>query len=318
MEKFIVTKLPVRTIATVDGSPMLKDVEYDMALESTVVFENPNSYKGEPFDSLTYKVTKDDIHTINEGLVVIDFRTDKTKNPVLSNKTQELNIDESIFFSDIIAPQDVFDRIEIVSIDGKGSWKLSGSPLIVGSIIMWYNLVDLLLFKADTSGSKNNYNTMTWKYANKIKTFPGINTLKFNVKSLAKLLFLEVNELEQETTSLVKQFSFLFTIENGPENGIFMFDINTTEFTGFATNPLNVFTLNQDNTMGILYNLPEPSIAVLSSLNEFGKTNYELIVSIDKTYTAENKLKLSLTTVNDNPALIDPLLKEINLIIPKP
>lgn len=319
MDKFIITKLPIRTVATINGgSPLLANVEYDMALESTIVLTNPHPYKGEPFDFLSYKVKKDDANTINEGVVSINFRTDKTTNPVYDNKTRNIDINASKLFSDIISPQNVFDRIQITSISGKGTWLLAGSPLKVNSIIMWYDLVDSLQFVADTQGSKDLYNTLTWKYANKINTFPGTNTLRFNAKSLSKIVLLESVEIEQDPASLIKQFSFLFTIENGPENGTYEFNIDTTEFFNFATNPLNVFTLSKDNAAPVLYDTPAASINVSSSMNEFGKVNYELIVSIDETYAVENKLKLSLTNVNSDPALIDPLYDEINLIIPAP
>ena len=137
----IITK-PIRTLITILGVEVVIGTKYNINLQSEVKILNSTGFYGEPFDVFRYKINKDSVTSLNEGVVKINFVTNKIGLPTIVNAVKNLNIKSNFFISEFLLAESYFDRIIINSITGKGLWTYNGIPLRVGQILFLYNILN--------------------------------------------------------------------------------------------------------------------------------------------------------------------------------
>jgi len=317
MTTFEIVEKPIRTLMTVSGVEVVVGTQYDIALETAVVLHNETDFLGEPFDSFTYKINKDGLTSVNIGTVRVSFQTNKVGLPPIETLVENINLNTDFFFSDLVAPEEHFDRIKITSIAGRGSWLLNGNPIVPGQEIFYYDLVDNLKFIADVPGNMDSYSVLTWDTGNILGYHSQDNTITVNTFSEgAELILLSsstVPVVDEETGMETSTYSF--KIQNSIVDAPYEIEIDTNLYPTIGTNPYDLVKMEERD-------LPEQIIDTLaihtraSVLDENGETIYIVTIQKDTDTVVENSITVTLTEVDGTIDNVNPAFNEIVLIIP--
>lgn len=180
MTTFEITTKPIRTLMTIEDVEVVIGTKYNINLQSEVKLLNSTGFYGEPFDLFKYKINKDSVASLNEGIVKINFVTNKVGLPTIVDSVKNLNIKSHFLFSEFVLPDSRFDRVIINSITGKGLWTYNGNPLYVGQVFFLYNILSNIVFQSNELVVESNYNVITWKTANINEVHNQVNTLTTN------------------------------------------------------------------------------------------------------------------------------------------
>lgn len=313
MITFEITEKPVRTLMTVEDVEVVVGTKYDIALESEVKLINENPYTGEPFDSFKYKINNEETASVNEGIVSINFQTDKTDFPALENITKSIPLFGSFFFSSEVLPNQYFDRITITAITGKGNWYYNGNPVIVGQTLFYYQLVNNLYFAANDLGVEDGYAEINWTTGTILGAHAGTNSLIVNSTSDGAELLLNgsngpaIDELGMET------YTYFVSIEKGKTSAAYKLNIDTAGFPDIGGDE-KIEIYERELPVVNVETLGDTEI--VSDLNSDGGTSYIIYVYKKAITIVENNIILTLTEVDGSSANVNPLYNEITLLIP--
>jgi hypothetical protein len=313
MITFEITQKPIRSLMTVQDIEVVVGAKYNIALESQIKIENQTDFFGEPFDSFKYKIHNEDVVSVNEGNVVINFETNKTQTPDLINIIKNLRLQESFLFSSEVTSNQYYDRIIITNISGKGSWFYNSNIVNVGDVFFNYNLFSNLYFVSDDLGIEDNYNEINWQTGTILETHSGVNSLIVNTFSDGAELTLEsfngpsINELG------VEKYTYFVNIKAGMTNAVYKINIDATGFIDIGGD--EIIELNERDLPLQTINTLEV-IERISNLDSNGQTSYVISISKLAVTTVINNVVLTLTEVAGTSDNVNPLNTQITLIIP--
>lgn len=311
--KFKITETTKRTSLKISGVLAVVGQEYDIALEDNVTIDNTFGFPAEPLDNFKYKIIKNGIESINEGIVEVNFETDKSTNPDLFNEVFILPINGSLLLSSVVAPTNRYDRIKITEITGKGKWLLDGSEIEIGNTIFYYQLLNNLIFVANESGSKDSYNILKWNYGTIAFDYPTENTITIDTTSLGVLVS-ESNITEAEDFITYEQYITNLDIQKGKAIADFELVIDTTAFPNIG--------IDSENEIKILINEVETvyntsgTFTLAGVLTESGEASIQCIVNRKKPSTVTSSIKITLSTIDGLSTNVDALNNEQTILIP--
>ena len=314
MITFEITEKPTRTLMTVEDVEVVVGTKYDIALQSEVKLINEHLYPGEPFDSFKYKINNDAVASVNEGVVTVNFETDKTVVPEVVTLEKNILLFGSFFFSGEVAPSQYYDRITITAIMGKGNWFYNGNPVAVGQTLFYYQLVNNLQFVADDLGVENNYAEINWTSGTILGNHPGTNSLVINSTSEgAELLLLGSNGSVIDSLG-VETYTYFVSIERGKTSAPYSLNVDTTNFPDIGgTEKVEMF--ERDSLVSTIID----TLGVVpfdSELDATGGTTFVIYINKFDVTTIENSVELTLTQVDGASDTINPLHNHITLLIP--
>jgi len=313
MITFEITKKPTRTLMTVQDIEVVVGTKYDIALESQVELTNEHPYQGEPFDSFKYKINNAATPSVNEGIVTINFQTDKTVVPAVINAVKSIPLFGSFFFSSEIVPSQYYDRITITSITGKGSWYYNGNPVVAGQTLFYYELVNNLYFTADDLGVENNYAEINWTSGTILGAHAGTNSLVVNSSSDGAELFFSGPDGYVTDAFGVEKYTYFIYIEKGINNASYKLNVDTNGFPEVGIDE-KIEIYERDLPLVLIETLGVTEI--VSTLDSNGATIYILYIYKAASIAVERNIVLTLTEVNGSLGNINPLYDQITLLIP--
>jgi len=311
-----ITQKPIRTLMKIDGVEVVENVKYPLDIDTNVSVENETVYKGEPFDNFKYKIYNEDVESINEGTVNISFETNKTELPAINTLTKELDLYSEFYFSEIVTPEQYYDRIVITNIVGRGSWIYNDSPLIIGQEMFFYELVNNLKFVSDVPGVMDNYSILTWDTKDILGPDEQENTIAVNTNSEgAELILVDFLEQANVDESGLETLIYSFIIRNSIVSSTYKIEVDTTPFLSIGVDPLDTVELTERDLSPILINTSGLS-EITSSLDENGETIYSVIIKKNTDTTEENSIIINLIEVDEDSLNVNPLFNTITLLIP--
>jgi len=311
-----ITQKPIRTLMKIDGVEVVENVKYPLDIDTNVSVENETVYKGEPFDNFKYKIYNEDVESINEGTVNISFETNKTELPAINTLTKELDLYSEFYFSEIVTPEQYYDRIVITNIVGRGSWIYNDSPLIIGQEMFFYELVNNLKFVSDVPGVMDNYSILTWDTKDILGPDEQENTIAVNTNSEgAELILVDFLEQANVDESGLETLIYSFIIRNSIVSSTYKIEVDTTPFLSIGVDPLDTVELTERDLSPILINTSGLS-EITSSLDENGETIYSVIIKKNTDTTDENSIIINLIEVDEDSLNVNPLFNTITLLIP--
>lgn len=295
MEKLVVTENVKRTSFKIGGAPIVVNQQYDLSLAATIEIENILGYPSEPMDFFKYKIVDTDIDSVNEGLVRISFEVDTSTLPIEYNLIQNVNINDSFKFTDLIPASQNYDRIKINSIEGKGTWLLNAIPLEVGKEFFYYQLVDNLVFVASESGSRSDYNSLKWQFGHKLGYWSHENSIDVNALSLSQITTANP-EQPIEKVDTIDIIEYEVNISNGPDSGTFKTVLDTTAFTAIGSPVENRVKL-VNNGIETFYNT-SGTFDITGDLDSSGNAILQITLERLYPYTTASSVKIDLTEIN--------------------
>ena len=315
MAKFFqITKLPVRTNLKLNGLPIVLNSFYDLNEAGNLVIDNYLGIKGEPFDSFTYRIKEDDIISKNTGTVTINFETVKTEMPLIVDLQKTIYTGESFLFDSVVLPQDRFDRIKIKSITGNRTWKYNNSPIIAGTMYMFYDLIGKLSFTANDIFVKNDYSVLEYETANLALTHNQTNKIVVNTKSDgAEIYFVEyfltidgTQEIHNYKISIIKAYP----------DSTYKLEIDPTLFTALGVDLDTKIELIKNNS--ILKTITTNVITYEDNvMDDSGTESLELKVTCSIPKTVDQSFQVKLLEVNAQASAVNPAFNTLDLTIPK-
>jgi hypothetical protein len=316
MITFEITKKPIRTLMTVSDVEVVVGTKYPIALQTDIKFVNSTGYWGEPFDSFKYKIHKDSLSSINEGIVKINFETNKVGLPTIITAAKSLEINKDFLLDEVLLPNVKFDRIVITSITGKGSWLYNNVELLPGQIFFYYDLVGKIKFIANKAGAENNYSVLTFDTMNILGVHGQANTVTVNTFSNGGELILENSLVFADTSIGIEVLTYFFKIEKGIFSATYLLEVDTTLFPTIASVLIDAVKLYEGPT-SILTTVNTLGTTNISSvLNSIGEVLYFVQIEKITQTTVENSIKITLKEINSSVGNVNPLKNEIILLIP--
>ena len=314
MPKFLITQLPIRTQLNIAGAPAVINQEYDFSLQSTLEVINTFGFPAEPTDFFKYKVKSNNgILSLNEGTIKVNFLVDGGSIG-FENIIEEINLFESINFTDFISLNSSWDRIVIYAIEErqKGQWLLGGIPINIGQVIMNYNLANLT-FISSTPGSTNLYNKLKFKFASKNNESSSFSYFTINTVSLAELNLEPIQEFDDELVGYNEILNG-FEVSNAPENATYKLSVDTTNFSGIGIDPENRVVVNYSGIQSII--TTSTVLEITGTLDVSGSIQFDSVIEQTKPYlTAGSTIVITLLEINGGTALINPLKNQITINI---
>jgi hypothetical protein len=318
MKYLKITNMPIRSLIKMDGNAIVLNTNYELTVLKNVSVENLTQYYGEPFDSFKYKIYSDNVESINEGTVTVNFETNKVGMPPQQNAIKDLMLFDTFFFSEVISPEQHYDRIVITSIVGKGFWTYNNIPVVLNQELFYYNLVNNLKFVANQSGVENNYSILTYRTKNVLAEHNQDNTVSINTNSTGAQLILNGSTAEGSVAQDgLETLTYNFSIINSISNANYELKIDTTFYPSFGTDLLSEIDITERNLPTETLNKSTgPIYTLLKQFDANGQTVYNIVIRKKTTTTFENKIIVDLVKINDSTLGIDPLYDSIELIIP--
>lgn len=311
--KFKITENTKRTSLKINGVLAVVGQEYDIALESLATIENTYGLPAEPLDNFKYKIIKDGIESVNEGNVLINFETNKSTNPNIINSIQNININESFYFSDIVPQTNQFDKITISQITGKGTWNFNGLPIYSGMTLFYYDLKNKLSFIANDTGSKDNYNVLKWFFQNSAFTYSNENSIVVNTNSLG-ILAIDSNSFEAESFVTYEQYIANLDIQQGKANVSFELVIDTNAFPNIGIDLENEIKIII-NEVETIYNTS--GVFTLSGvLSESGSAEIKCIIKRKTPSDVTSFISINLSSIDGLAENVDLSNNEQTILIP--
>lgn len=317
MYYFQVTEKPKMATMNIDAVEVVLGQKYEFDLDTipAISIVNETPYLGEPFDSFKYKVYKDDIASVNTGIVTINYKVDTSEIPATNILVKDVYEGDYFYFSDLVANNSHYDRIKITEISGRGIWLYNGLQLSEGAIIFYYNLVDNLQFIANDNGLELNYSMLKWETGN-VSGFDGVeNSITVNtISDGAELELTSFAEIATVTDG-IEYLSYSFKISKAFVDALYQIEIDPTLFPGLGVNPLDkIIFLERD--------LPEYVLTTNavtdrdSQLDGKGQTIYSVTIEKNTVTTETNSISIELKSITGSPGVINIDKKTIVLIIP--
>lgn len=311
--QFQITKLPTRAVLQINGQPVVLNQFYDNTLEGTLEVLNPSGIKGEPFDTFVFKIKVDDILSKNNGIVTVNFPTNKLDPPIPSLESVSILIGTTIIFSDFVLPNDSFDRIKIKTQNGFGEWLYKGSPIVNETIFMYYDLGQDLIFQASDLFPFNDYSVLEFQKGTVDGFNNQTNSITVSTTSLGAELAFGSYNYENNTT--YETHNFNLEISKGLSGKVYSLEVIPQTFI-LGSNPLNkIIVKKEDGT--VLQTLTTNNVEVVNSvLSSQGKETLTITIETANFNTQIETVKLNLLSVDGNTSNINQNFKEIILNIP--
>lgn len=311
--QFQITESTKRTSMNIGGVPIVIGQKYDISLQSQIKIINDFGFPAEPIDSFKYKIIQDGLSSVNEETVKINFKTDKTTVPNLIEINKAINVFDQFLFSDLVLGSNLFDRITITEISGKGSWILNSAKIQAGQTFFYYEIYKNLYYIANEQGAANDYATLKFKFGNIYFTFDTDNYIKVNTKS--KAILSKDDSIDITDFETYEEYTADITVENGFANADFKIEIDTLNFIGIGVNPETSVLIEVNDTQRLIST--STITQVTKTLDLYGGSNIRLYIRRKKDTENDTFLEVNLIEVNNSSDNVDLQKKSIRIDIPK-
>lgn len=317
MTTFEITELPKRCVLKMLEANVVEGVQYPVADQANFRVINNTAYHGRPFDSFKYKIYKDNVPSVNDGTVTINFGLENPPAPDLLNLLETLYIFESFFLAPLYSQPAGVDKIMITDITGKGDWYSSKGPVNVGDEFFFYEL-DTMAFVANEEGLSDTYNVLkfTTSYAGVANVGESIITVK--VISLGGELSITNPIAITEILSDVENSQVQFLVSKAKSSVPCKFIIDTTAFLNLNTgnNIIQTFA-GKIGEAGVLGNIDNLGLnEVYSETDAQGNMFLALFIKKDYVTTEPIPIIVRLVEVDGTIDNVNVLLNEQTIYIP--
>lgn len=299
MIKFKIVKMPsARVNLTINSLPVVLNQEYNIALQNAVQASNVSGFRGEPLDTFKYKIVNNNVTSVNEGTVKLNYLVSANGIIPISNVTKTIALNDEYLLNSVVPYNNGFDRIKIITVVGQGDWLYKGNLIVPNQILMWYDLHQNLKFIANDPGAKAAYNELIFLFGKELLFFPTQNKITTNVTSIGELILIQELTLNSNTNE-INNSSFIVKIEKGIANAPYQLSIDTSKFTKI-TNPDDFVSFRSSENISItnLYNTKE-TVIYNGNLDNEGAVTINGIIQRKAPIQQGELLKITLNTINN-------------------
>lgn len=277
MIEFEITSMPLRLYMTILDVAVVANVKYPIEQQSDLKINNQIACFGEPFDSFKWNIYKNNLKSVNEGIVEINYKTNKEGVPPEITIVKQLEIGSSFFFTNEVYPDSHFDRITILEIIGKGKWFYNSAEILPGQSFFFYQLLNNMFFIANEPGAKNNYSLIKWITGNIERNHSFENSISVNTfyENGAELILNPNNATEVNSDGTLITHYFSGSIINGISEANYKLHIDTLDYV--EIDEIKNVQIKQINGPSLNINTAE-IVMFESVLNSNGEINFDFII----------------------------------------
>lgn len=295
-----ITRLPLRANLLFRGFAVVLNQKYTTEKADDFSIENATEFKAVPMDSFDFIGEVDGVPSQNSATCFINFET-ASGIPALVEVTQNIEMLETLLFTDYVPYQNTFDRIVIDTIKAKGAWRINGEKVKEGDTYFYYEIFEKMIFFTEDPGAQDNYSQINFFFSDVSGTKGAVNYFRINTSSKAYLV--SDQTFSDKSTDDIKIKEFSFSIENQVVNKSFDITVETS-VASIALDPENGIYISND--LGSFEKHTNGS-ATISDVNpsEEGRIFFNGSLRSKTDFDPSDFIKITLNEIDGDTNLVD-------------